>query len=305
MENKKYSVGVAVITHNAKHHLNRCLPPLLQSPLKPRVLVVNSSSADGTVELALEMGAVTLVVPRSSFNHGTTREEARKYLGTDIVVMMTPDAYAVDEHVLEALIAPIVDQRAKAAYGRQIPHDGANIFEAFAREFNYPSASHVRGLQDAEKYGPYIFFCSNSFAAYCNHTLDEIGGFDSVLLGEDTIAVSKMLRKGYQVAYAAEAVVQHSHRYTLKQEFKRHFDTGYARSLNRHLISEGGKDSRRGKEYVLALFKQLATSKPWLIPYAAAQSGAKWLGYNIGSRSIHAPLWWKRACSSQDFFWTE
>ena len=75
------SVGVVVITHAAREHLGRCLPPILGSPLAPRVLVVNSSSGDGTVEEALRLGAEVLVVPRGEFNHGTTREVARKQLG--------------------------------------------------------------------------------------------------------------------------------------------------------------------------------------------------------------------------------
>ncbi len=43
-------------------------------------------------------------------NHGYAREVSRKKLGTDIVVMMTPDAYAT-EGMLEKLIQPIVDGR--------------------------------------------------------------------------------------------------------------------------------------------------------------------------------------------------
>jgi rhamnosyltransferase len=56
----RLSVGVAVVTHRAREHLARCLPPLLASPLRPRVLVVNSSSGDGTVEEARRLGAEVL-----------------------------------------------------------------------------------------------------------------------------------------------------------------------------------------------------------------------------------------------------
>ena len=37
---------------------------MLSSPLHPRVLVVNSSSNDGTVEEAEKLGAEVLVIPR-------------------------------------------------------------------------------------------------------------------------------------------------------------------------------------------------------------------------------------------------
>ena len=33
--------------------------------------------------------------------------------------------------------------------------------------------------------------------------------------------------KGYCVGYAADAMVYHSHSYTMAQEFKRHFDLGF------------------------------------------------------------------------------
>jgi hypothetical protein len=78
------SVGVAIITHKAKTHLPYCLPLVLASSLAPRVLVVNSSSNDGTVELAKDMGAEVLVIARKEFNHGLTREGARKELAASM-----------------------------------------------------------------------------------------------------------------------------------------------------------------------------------------------------------------------------
>jgi rhamnosyltransferase len=123
------SLGVAIVTHRAVSLLASCLAPLLESRSPPRLLVVNSSSSDGTVELAQKMGADVLVVPREEFNHGTTRELARKTLGTDIVVMMTPDARPQDSDLLAKLVRPILQGTASAAYARQVPHEGAGYFE--------------------------------------------------------------------------------------------------------------------------------------------------------------------------------
>ncbi len=301
---KELSVGVIVITHCAKKHLQHCLPPLLNSSLNPRVLLVNSSSNDGTVEEAERLGAETLVIPRVEFNHGTTREMARNYLGTDIVVMITPDAYPVGDDMLEKLVQPLLDGRASIAYARQIPHDGAGVFESFPREFNYPPQSQLRGIEDAGTYGAYTFFCSNSCAAYANAALDEIGGFRSVLTGEDTLAVSLMLQRGHRIAYVAEAEVKHSHEYTLMQEFKRYFDTGYYRKLNYELFQFQGDDESRGQEYLKALLLHLIKVKPHLVPYAILQTAAKWAGYKLGRMSVNAPVWLLKKLSNQDFYWT-
>lgn len=301
----KLSVGIAIITHNAKHHLLHCLPPLLYSPLKPRVLVVNSSSHDGTVAEAQRMGAETLVIPRKEFNHGLTREHARRVLKTDIVVMMTPDAYAMDRNVLEKLIYPLTTGKASVSYARQIPHLGADPLEAFARQFNYPSQSHIRSIDDVPYYGIYTVFCSNACAAYLSSALDEVDGFPDVLTGEDTVVVSKLLQRGHRIAYAADAIVRHSHRYSLGQEFRRHFDTGLARKSYAHLLSFAGTDGRRGKAYAKSLLKQVWNKHRQLVPYACLHLFAKWIGYRIGKASVKAPRWFKRALSSQDFYWLQ
>lgn len=300
MENK---VGVAVITYNAKKLLPNSLPPLLNASIPTKVLVVNSSSTDGTVELAKEMGSETLVVPRKSFNHGTTRELARKALGTEIVVMMTPDAIAIDNQVIEKLVDPLISKKASAAYARQLPHDNSGLFESFPREFNYPAESHIRSLKDLEKHGSYLFFFSDSFSAYRNDALDEIGGFTHVLTGEDTVAIAKLLHAGHKIAYQAEALVKHSHSYTLLQEFKRYFDTGLAREGYKNLLEIAGTDDKRGREFAKALLKKTASEHPALLPYAIIQTLSKWLGYKIGQRSLNAPLSLKKALSGQDFYW--
>ena len=293
------NIGCVIPTYRAGKQLARCLQGLVDSSLKPRILVIDSSSNDGTVEIAKQFGAETLVIPQKEFNHGITREIARKSLGTEIVCMLTQDAYLEDKHTLTHLVTPLIEQRAAIAYGRQIPHVGASFFEAFARHYNYPSKSHLRGIEDIQKFGVYTFFCSNSFAAYSNTALNEIGGFESVLLGEDTVATAKLLRRGYKIAYVAEAVARHSHRYSLWEEFCRNFDTGLARAGYAHLLSSGSSDSKRGQDFAKMMLKQLCFEAPHKIPYGVLHLLFKWSGYQTGKRSLHAPIWFKKTLSSQ------
>lgn len=298
------SIGVAIITHNSAHHLPHCLPPLIQSPLNLKIVVVNSSSEDDTVKIAQEMGVETLVIPRADFNHGTTRELARKFLNTDLIIMLTPDAYATSSDTFAKLIKPLIEGTASVTYARQLPHDGADFFEAFPRHFNYPEKSYLRNIRDADTHGPNTFFCSNSCAAYSNKALDEVGGFKTVLLGEDTLAVAQLLRKGHHIAYVADATIKHSHRYTLKQEFKRSFDTGLMRKNYAKILNcSHHNDTKRGKYFVKKMLKDLYTQDPVRLPYALMQCMVKYMGYFLGRNSIQAPLWLKKKLSSQDFYW--
>lgn len=298
------TIGCAILTYKGKHHLPHCLTPLINSPLKPRVLVIDSSSNDGTLELAKALGAETVEIPQKVFNHGTTREMARKLLQTDIVCMLTQDAYLINNDALYHLVNPIVNNHSKIAYARQIPHKGASFFESFPRNYNYPATSHVRGFEDRHHYGAYTFFCSDSCAAYSNEALEEIGGFDEALLGEDTVAAAKILRKGHKIAYCAEAIAYHSHNYTLKEEFQRSFDTGIARKGYAAIIDTGNSDTSRGKKYAQEMLLQLVKNTPWLLPYAVAHLVVKWTGYKIGTLSTNAPLWFKKQLSSQKYYWS-
>lgn len=302
---QKSNIGVLIPTFQAAKHLSRCLAPLIASPLNPRILIVDSSSTDETVSIAQSMGVETLTIPQKEFNHGTTRERGRRHLNCSIVVMMTQDAYATSSGMLEALVHPLIEKKASIAYARQLPHDGASFFATFARTFNYPKTSHLRSLADYKTYGVYTFFCSNSCAAYLNDALDEINGFPPVLFGEDTIVTAKLLHRQHRIAYVAEAEVFHSHDYTLKQEFCRHFDIGFSRRLYQDLLTLVGTDSQRGKNYVIALMKELWQKQPHSLPYAFIQTMAKFFGYRLGKASLKAPLWFKKMMSSQKLYWND
>lgn len=285
-------IGIAVLTLNAKNDLPFLLPPLLRY----RVLVVDSSSTDGTPEIAQEMGAEVLSIPRSSFNHGLTRELARKTLGTPIVAMLTQDAYA-EEGSLPKLVAPLLEGKASLAYGRQIPKTD-NPFEATLRLFNYPAESHVRNLHSKE-FGPYRFFFSNSFAAYLNAALDEIGGFPPVLMGEDAVVCARLLHRGHSVAYVAESRVSHSHHHTLRQEFHRYFDIGYVRKEHCDLFN-AAEDQKRGVEFAQEFLSALPLRS---FPRGVAHLAAKYVGYQLGQRAHAWPVGLKKWCSGQKFYW--
>lgn len=276
------SVSVVIPTYQAEKHLPRCLPPLLNSPLKPKILIIDSSSSDATPQIAKQFGVELLSIPKSSFNHGATREYGRKRLATDICVMVSQDAYASNNFVLEKLLTPLLKKKAALAYARQIPHAHASPIEKYARSFNYPATSQLRSLDDAYTLGIYTFFASNAFCAYDNALLDSIGGFAHTMMGEDAIACARLLRQGYKVAYVAEAEVYHSHNHSLYEEFSRHIAIGTFRKRYEPLFACSQGDTQRGLAYTQALLLSLYKKSPTTIPYACLHTLVKWVGYQIG-----------------------
>ncbi len=300
----KVSVGLIIPTKNAQATLNSIFRILENSPIEFSTLIIDTSSIDQTLSMAKNNNARVIDISQTDFNHGATREYARKQINTDIVIYLTQDAIPVSSELIVNLVKPLLEHdNIAVSYGRQIAHEGADLFEAFPREFNYGNNSQVRGIEDVAEYGVYTFFCSNSCAAYRNSALDEIGGFKSVLTNEDYFAVADLLQKGYKIAYVADAIVSHSHSYTLWQEFQRYFDTGYVRAGNPIIQELVGQAESRGLGFVTALLNKVWKVSPILIPYAVMQSIVKWLGYRVGFYGACLPLWLRKKLSMQAYYW--
>lgn len=297
------SVGVVIPTRNSRHHLLHCLPPVLASALRPKVLIVDSASTDGTVELASTYGVSIACLPQSNFNHGATREFARRQIGTDIVVMMTHDAYPDSPRFLELLVEPLRRQLAAVSYARQLPRRNARLLEAFPRLFNYPPQSELRSIEDLDRYGSHTFFCSNSCAAWSNRALDAVGGFPTTVVTEDSIAAARLLLAGHRIAYVADATVRHSHDYSLLEEFRRYFDIGYVRQLFKGVLIAKYSEERYGQRFVRALLLEILRHQPALLPYAVLQIGAKYAGYLAGRIGPRLPRSVCRALSGQPYYW--
>ena len=116
-------------------------------------------------------------ISKMEFDHGHTRKEAVKKSKADIFICMTDDAMPKDTHLIENLIAPIVEEKAEFSYARQLAREDAGAVESFTRQFNYPKESRIKSIKDLDKLGIKTYFFSNVCAAYRRDLYDELGGF--------------------------------------------------------------------------------------------------------------------------------
>ena len=270
------------------------------------VLVVDSSSTDGTNFSDLPSRWQLLHIAHADFNHGGTRNLALSHLppSTDVVVYMTQDALLADPHALSRLVSVFADPDVACAYGRQLPHADASPVAAHARLFNYPDVSRTVSLDDKAHLGLKACFLSNSFAAYRVADLQAVGGFPStVILGEDMSVAARLLMAGKRAAYVADACVHHSHNYSVLQEFRRYFDTGVFHARSPWLLQTFGSAGGEGLRFVRSELAYLWLHAPGWIPSALVRTAAKLTGYRLGRLESHWPLWFKRWCSMHKGFW--
>jgi rhamnosyltransferase len=258
----------------------------LQSLPASQVIILDSSSDDGTRELAAAEGYQVVRIDRNDFNHGGTRQAALKLVPwASIVVYLTQDAVLATSDSLDRLLSAFDDKSVAAAYGRQLPRLGAGSIEAHARLFNYPPKSEVRDFESRHTLGIKAAFFSNSFSAYRVNRLQEVGGFPlDVVMAEDAIAAGRLLLAGWKIAYVAEAQVYHSHAFTLAQEFRRYFDVGIFHQQQRWLREKFGEPVDEGKRFILSELAYLTPRHLHLVPYALLRTASKVIGYRLGLR---------------------
>ena len=281
------SVAVIIPTYNAAKYWPALSAGILAQSLQPaQVIVIDSSSADGTADLARREGFELVEISPREFNHGGTRQMGAEYAaGADILIYLTQDAIPFGADAFANLVSAFNDPEIGAAYGRQLPRENATAIEAHARLFSYPAVSCVRTWDSRSRMGFKSIFFSDSFGAYRREALMSVGGFSSdVIFGEDTVVVARMHRAGWKTAYIAEAQVRHSHDYSIPEEFRRYFDIGVLHARENWLIHQFGTASGEGRRFVLSEMRYLLGRAPHLIPSAFARTFAKYIGYKIGRR---------------------
>src|SRR5690554_2630111 len=143
------SFAVCIPTLNAGPEFERCLSLTRGALHGARLLVVDSSSSDGTAARARAAGAEVLAIARSDFNHGGTRSLAVRHLDTaEVVVFLTQDALPCRHDSFLRLVSHFADSKVGGAFGRQLPHDDATPIAAHARLFNYPETSRITSAED-------------------------------------------------------------------------------------------------------------------------------------------------------------
>lgn len=298
--------GIVIPTLNAGKFWPACLAAIGSQSEKPhRRLVIDSSSTDETTQLALEAGFEVVVIARSDFNHGRTRQWAADYLSDcDIIVYLTQDAILAEGATLAEIVRCFDDPAVALAYGRQIPHLNATAIEVHARIFNYGEQTLKKNRELAEQLGSKLFFCSNSFAAYRRSILLELGGFKSdLILGEDMEFAARAIAAGYTSVYCASAPVFHSHDYSFWQVFARYFDIGVFDAAHSWMREQFGSHSGEGMRYIASELSYLGRHAPLQIPRAMFQVLAKLTGYRFGRWQRILPRSIKRKISMMPSYW--
>lgn len=219
----------------------------------------------------------------SDFSHSLTRETAAFFARGKILVFITQDIDIRTDNWLEKLISPLISNEADASYSRQ--KSKYNNLEKYTREYNYPKNSFIVSKDDINKKGLKTFFFSDAAGAILKEKFVELKGYDGkkMPISEDMYFAYKLIMSGGKIKYCADSVVYHSHKFTLKELYRRYKLTGKFFKQNNYLDKYGTTSS--GFNLAKYTLKRIIKEKQiGLLFYFPFDMSARYLGMKVGKR---------------------
>ena len=269
-------VSVVIPVKNGVQTLRDCLNGIFSQTLADHleVIIIDSGSTDGTLELLKEYPVIVHSISPKSFNHGDTRNIGASLAKGEFIVFTVQDAIPCDNSWLETLVAHFDDPKVDAVCGQQVVdhHPSKNPLQWFRpaglADVYKVCAPHFDHLSDREKHE--LCRWDDVNAAYRRNALKEIP-FRNVSFGEDTLWAKDALTLGKTIVYDYRARVWHYHHQSFKFYFKRSYIIYYLDYRHFNYLS-------RGQFYPKALAKITYNLLRMQMPLTKK---AYWIGYNI------------------------
>lgn len=298
------TVGIPVL--NGGELFERSLQAISTQRVDAEVelLVADSGSQDGSLEVARAHGARVIEIERSTFSHGGTRNTLVAQARGSHVALLTQDAEPAGEDWLALLLGAFaLSADVALAYGPYVPRPGASPLVRHELERWFASLEggierlgpEERDIPALDLMGRRGFF-SDANACIARSAWEKVP-FREIPYAEDRCLALDMLRAGYAKVYEPRAGVLHSHDYGPRRRFQRAFDE------SRGVREVYGWREPAGPRYLVSQIRgelgalRRAGAGRTLLIEAAADQVARLAGAVAGSRSDRLPSWVQRALS--------
>lgn len=201
--------SIVIRTYNEERWLGEALDACFRQQtgdLEFEVVIVDSGSTDGTLDIAEHYGARVTHIKKSDFTFGRSLNIGCDFARGNYLVFISGHCIPVGTNWLIELIKPLVSGDVAFTYGRQQGREGVTKFseeQLFKKYFPSHSAVPQEG-----------FFCNNANSAMLKSVWEKYK-FDEDVTGlEDMVLGKRLVADGLRLGYVAEAAVIHLHNET-------------------------------------------------------------------------------------------
>jgi glycosyltransferase involved in cell wall biosynthesis len=214
MASSAKSVSIVIRCFNEERHIGTLLEQVYRQTVRePQVIVVDSGSTDGTLDVLGRFPIQLVRINPADFTFGYSLNQGCRIATGDYLAFASAHVIPCGEDWLQQLIEPLADPRVALVYGRQVGDERTRFSEQQLFAKQYPPKSNLDQR---------IPFCNNANAAirrslWLDHPYDEeLSGL------EDLAWATWAVQRGHRIAYSAKAAVFHIHEESPAQIKRRH-----------------------------------------------------------------------------------
>jgi rhamnosyltransferase len=193
------------------------------------VIVIDSASTDGTLELAQSLPVELICIKPEDFNHGQTRNFGASRAKGEFIAFLVQDAVPAERTFLQRLIEAAQLLGAAGSYGRELPWPSDHSLIRLHMEKTLPQ--HQEQLLQSlptdcpwQELSPNKKLALATFHDTCSclsRQVWEEHSFEPLPYGEDLDWGARVIQAGYKIVFEPKAVVYHSHDRSSWYELKR------------------------------------------------------------------------------------
>ena len=227
-------VSIVIPTLNAGPEFEELLErvSVQEGDFDREILVVDSGSTDGTVELARRYGATVHQIPKTEFDHGTTRNLGISLARGEYVALTVQDAAPLDERWLATMVENLEhDEYVAGVYSRQIPREESSALTRVLindlataslerREQFAESPERYRKMPPRKRRRLALF---DDVSSCLRRSVWEELPYEKTDFGEDIRWGKRVVEAGYKIVYEPRSAVFHSHERGAIYDLKRYY----------------------------------------------------------------------------------
>lgn len=186
------------------------------------LIVFDNASTDGTLDEVKKYTDRIIHVPAGAYIPGRVLNQGMEVSQGEFVVFLNSDCTPQHEEWLRKLLGGFTDERVAAVFGRQVPRPDCHPLYAKDTEETYGDGARQR-------YWRHCFSMASS--AIRRSVWERLKFNDQIRYSEDIDWTWRARQQGYMIRYVPDSIVMHSHNYTLRQFYKRHYGEGKAEAV--------------------------------------------------------------------------
>lgn len=288
-----------------------------QVPWPFEVIVVDSGSSDGSLELVRQKGVRVVAIPAEEFGHGRTRNLLASMAAGEFLVFITQDAKPASEQWLVEMVHGCdCEPGVAGAFGPHRAHPSARHvthcelnqhFAGFGDKLSVVRLEDRARFASDPGYRQWLHFFSSNNSCIRRSVWESLP-LPEVAFAEDQTWALKAIEAGYAKAFVPGAVVYHSHDFGVWETLQRNFDE--ARSFNLYFGYRIQDSVPRAFKSAVHLARRdlawlrAANLRGWRLfknaGYMACIELARIVGQYLGTRHDRLPAWLLRSVSRDE-----